>query len=219
MEFELLPETVNFDDDEITRIKEVLENGDLGPLTDFVYEEDTPGALQVTISTSDDDDSYDEFVDFRQQASSVLGVSQGQIGDITISVNPGSLVFDFDVLPESGSSFGQSDFNRITDALQTGELGPVYDLAYSTDTPGALDATVWTSDDEDAEDGDSQNYVISFGDNDQGVCSDIPPPSPSGKDWTCEDQKGWGKCSERWMWDNRYCETTCGFCGRNESPY
>ena len=50
-------------------------------------------------------------------------------------------------------------------------------------------------------------------------CTDVPPPSPLGTDWTCEDQRYWGKCHTRWMWSSRYCEETCGYCGKSEFPY
>eukprot|EP00216_Chloropicon_sp_CCMP2111_P003540 CAMPEP_0198241864 /NCGR_PEP_ID=MMETSP1446-20131203/6890_1 /TAXON_ID=1461542 ORGANISM="Unidentified sp, Strain CCMP2111" /NCGR_SAMPLE_ID=MMETSP1446 /ASSEMBLY_ACC=CAM_ASM_001112 /LENGTH=478 /DNA_ID=CAMNT_0043924765 /DNA_START=148 /DNA_END=1581 /DNA_ORIENTATION=+ len=54
---------------------------------------------------------------------------------------------------------------------------------------------------------------------DETFCGDTPPPSPLGMEWTCEEQKSWGKCAETWMWENKYCETTCEFCGKSEMPH
>ncbi|QDZ21238.1 hypothetical protein HOP50_05g37660 [Chloropicon primus] len=52
-----------------------------------------------------------------------------------------------------------------------------------------------------------------------GGCSDVVPPSPLGTEWTCQDQKYWGKCQEYWMWAGDYCKQTCGYCGLDEFPY
>lgn len=42
----------------------------------------------------------------------------------------------------------------------------------------------------------------------QAACNNNPPPgSPQ---YSCEQQKVWGKCGESWM--RGYCETTCGTC-------
>lgn len=43
-------------------------------------------------------------------------------------------------------------------------------------------------------------------------CSD---KQPSG--FPCEMEKIWGKCSEPWMKDGGFCESTCGFCPVNGS--
>lgn len=50
-------------------------------------------------------------------------------------------------------------------------------------------------------------------------CTDVPPPSPLGTQWTCQDQQYWGKCSEYWMWESNYCASTCGYCGQSTFPY
>ena len=39
-----------------------------------------------------------------------------------------------------------------------------------------------------------------------GKCRDTPTPDGN----TCEQQKAWGKCSEKWISDNGYCRCTCG---------
>ena len=41
-----------------------------------------------------------------------------------------------------------------------------------------------------------------------GVCNDIPPPG----EYTCEQQKGYGKCDEHYIRDWGYCAATCGRC-------
>ena len=38
-------------------------------------------------------------------------------------------------------------------------------------------------------------------------CCDVQPP-----DFSCEDQKAWGKCDENWIKIGKYCRKTCGFC-------
>ena len=51
------------------------------------------------------------------------------------------------------------------------------------------------------------------------ACTDAVPPAPLGTQWTCEDQKYWGKCQQYWMWAGDYCRKTCEFCGKAEFPY
>jgi len=53
----------------------------------------------------------------------------------------------------------------------------------------------------------------------EGECVDVAPPAPLGTDWTCQDQMYWGKCAEYWMWANKYCADTCGYCGAETFPY
>ncbi|GAB4816654.1 hypothetical protein N2152v2_003700 [Parachlorella kessleri] len=43
----------------------------------------------------------------------------------------------------------------------------------------------------------------------EGACTDVAPDSR----YTCEQQKGWGKCSSGWMIAGKYCARTCGRCG------
>ncbi|KAL4448283.1 hypothetical protein ABPG75_005502 [Micractinium tetrahymenae] len=38
---------------------------------------------------------------------------------------------------------------------------------------------------------------------------DVPPT----KDYTCEQQKAWGKCEMCWLVSKGYCRSTCGLCG------
>ena len=40
------------------------------------------------------------------------------------------------------------------------------------------------------------------------VCDDKKPRGGH----TCEQQKAWGKCEERWFVDGKYCMQTCGKC-------
>lgn len=40
------------------------------------------------------------------------------------------------------------------------------------------------------------------------ACEDIPTPD----EYTCAEQKSWGKCDEPWMVDGGYCAATCGRC-------
>jgi len=176
-DFELLPEFGDFDEREFNRIKAVLEKGDFGPVNTLTYSWDNPGALDAKIWTSESTDGdcenylispvypqrriltpgspiltslsgYNKFSEFREQASSILGVSQGQIGFVTITLdNPDIVVVEFYVYPESGS-FSESDVKRMKDSLESGDFGTVTDLTYSTDDPGSLEATITTSDDE-----------------------------------------------------------------------
>eukprot|EP01025_Chloroclados_australasicus_P028241 TRINITY_DN2800_c0_g1_i1.p2 TRINITY_DN2800_c0_g1~~TRINITY_DN2800_c0_g1_i1.p2 ORF type:complete len:471 (-),score=88.17 TRINITY_DN2800_c0_g1_i1:375-1787(-) len=45
-------------------------------------------------------------------------------------------------------------------------------------------------------------------------CNDDPPPDESGiVQYTCQQQKDWGKCEESYM--SGYCECTCGVCGQS----
>jgi hypothetical protein len=47
-----------------------------------------------------------------------------------------------------------------------------------------------------------------------GGCNNNPPkPNPGQRQYSCEEQKGWGKCNERWM--RGFCEVTCGTCNSN----
>ena len=47
-----------------------------------------------------------------------------------------------------------------------------------------------------------------------GGCVDVKPKgSPQ---YTCAQQKGWGKCSASWM--KGYCKKTCGTCGGQTHP-
>jgi mannan endo-1,4-beta-mannosidase len=48
----------------------------------------------------------------------------------------------------------------------------------------------------------------------QLTCNDSPPSA----DYSCEQQKGWGKCNEWWM--KGHCESACGVCSNtcNNSP-
>ena len=39
-------------------------------------------------------------------------------------------------------------------------------------------------------------------------CVDVRPPTSA--QYSCSEQKGWGKCSEAWM--TGYCKVTCGTC-------
>jgi hypothetical protein len=40
-------------------------------------------------------------------------------------------------------------------------------------------------------------------------CTDVRPPGS--QQYTCAQQKGWGKCGESWM--KGYCKVTCNTCG------
>eukprot|EP01026_Neomeris_dumetosa_P051200 TRINITY_DN4502_c0_g1_i12.p1 TRINITY_DN4502_c0_g1~~TRINITY_DN4502_c0_g1_i12.p1 ORF type:complete len:573 (-),score=54.31 TRINITY_DN4502_c0_g1_i12:645-2363(-) len=42
----------------------------------------------------------------------------------------------------------------------------------------------------------------------QEECSDMQPSS----EYSCAQQKGWGKCEENWMVQNNWCARTCGRC-------
>jgi len=165
--FQLLPESGNFTDSDVTRIRSTLENSDIGTLTDLSYDDDAPGVIDATFSTSDDLDAYDDFQEFRQNAASVLGINLDQVGDITGTVYPDSMVYDFDILPESGS-FEGSEYNRINEVLEQGELGVLTNLSYDDIVPGALDATIRIGSSEDNGDsfipnyGTGQNYILSY---------------------------------------------------------
>jgi len=163
--FELLPESGSFKDSEIASIRTALQNSGYGTLTDLSYDSDTPGALDATFSTSDTYDAYDDFEEFRQDASSLLGINLDQIGDITGTVYPDSMVYDFDILPESGS-FEGSEYNRINGVLEQGQLGVLTNLSYDDIVPGALDATIRISISVDNRDysnfGNGQNYLLSY---------------------------------------------------------
>ena len=39
-------------------------------------------------------------------------------------------------------------------------------------------------------------------------CGDVPPTS----DYSCKQQKEWGKCDRPWMKEGNFCATTCGRC-------
>lgn len=163
-EIQLIPQAGAFAPAEVNRIKDALENDDLGTLDDFKYDESAPGTLDIVITTSDDDGYYNYLVQFREQAASVLGLNYDQIGEIDIIVKPDTVVFDLELLPNNATGFGnfeESDFNRINEALRTGNLGPVYDLEYSTTVLGGLDATVWTSENQDNNYDGVENYVFS----------------------------------------------------------
>eukprot|EP01025_Chloroclados_australasicus_P020953 TRINITY_DN2201_c4_g1_i7.p1 TRINITY_DN2201_c4_g1~~TRINITY_DN2201_c4_g1_i7.p1 ORF type:complete len:1178 (+),score=201.43 TRINITY_DN2201_c4_g1_i7:252-3785(+) len=41
-------------------------------------------------------------------------------------------------------------------------------------------------------------------------CTDVPPPNPW--EYTCEQQKDFGKCTESFMIDKNFCQITCGRC-------
>eukprot|EP01026_Neomeris_dumetosa_P051443 TRINITY_DN4529_c0_g2_i6.p2 TRINITY_DN4529_c0_g2~~TRINITY_DN4529_c0_g2_i6.p2 ORF type:complete len:133 (+),score=8.47 TRINITY_DN4529_c0_g2_i6:586-984(+) len=39
-------------------------------------------------------------------------------------------------------------------------------------------------------------------------CTDMAP----GQEYTCQQQKDWGKCQRAWMINSNYCATTCNRC-------
>ena len=50
--------------------------------------------------------------------------------------------------------------------------------------------------------------VHAFAEDVKGGCRDVPVPY---SDFSCAQQKGWGKCGEYFM--RGYCDLTCGRCG------
>ncbi len=48
-----------------------------------------------------------------------------------------------------------------------------------------------------------------------GVCNDIPPPG----EYTCQQQKDFGKCNENYIRDWGYCAETCMVCDSAFSLY
>ena len=40
-------------------------------------------------------------------------------------------------------------------------------------------------------------------------CTDVPTPDGH----SCQQQRDWGKCGEKFIKDNGYCKATCGQCG------
>jgi len=165
--FQLLPESYSFETSEVNRIHDILVDGDLGTLSDFSYDDYNPEALKVTITTSDDDGYYNDLLQYRKEAASVLGLNFDQIGEVDLVVKPDTVVFTLELLPEY-SSFDEKDFNSITNALQTGDLGPLYDLEYSNDTPGALSATIWSSSTPDDNYDGVENYFYSYMEDEEG---------------------------------------------------
>jgi hypothetical protein len=45
----------------------------------------------------------------------------------------------------------------------------------------------------------------------EDICRDIAPS----QDYSCQQQKLWGKCDEEWMLAGNYCQSTCGRCANN----
>jgi len=159
---QILSESDSFAAGEVSRIKEVLsDDNDLGVLLDYTECEVTNASVLALIATPDDDGYYNDFAQFREQAASVLDLDFDQIGEVNLVAKPDTVVFTLELLPESGSSFNDRDFKRISDALSTGDLGPDYDLEYSSDTPGALNATIWTSENQENDYNGVRNYVNS----------------------------------------------------------
>merc|ERR1711970_421015 len=133
--FTLLPESGSF--------KETVKSGDLGTLSDFTDDEDTPGAFDVAITVTDDEGAYDDFVLAAKQVSSALGIKQDQIGEMDITMQSKCTFVTLSLFPES-DSFEASEVKRINDTLQSGglsELGAPVDLSYDEDAPDALDAS------------------------------------------------------------------------------
>jgi len=165
--FQLLPESYIFETSEVNRIHDLLIDGYLGTLTDLKYDEYNPEALEVTVSASDNYGYYNDLVKYREEAACVLGLDYVQIGEVDLVVKPDTVVFTLELLPEY-SSFDEKDFNSITNALQTGDLGPLYDLEYSNDTPGALSATIWSSSTPDDNYDGVENYFYSYMEDEEG---------------------------------------------------
>merc|ERR1711970_240653 len=97
------------------------------------------GHRAMLIAEDDIASAYDAFEDsfaqFRQKASSVLGVSLDQIGDVMYNFGSGSVVTAFTLLPESGS-FKDSEIESIKETLKSG----AFDVAITvTDDEGAYD--------------------------------------------------------------------------------
>ncbi|GAB4816650.1 hypothetical protein N2152v2_003696 [Parachlorella kessleri] len=47
-----------------------------------------------------------------------------------------------------------------------------------------------------------------------GACTDLAPDSR----YTCEQQRGWGKCNAGWMLAGNWCQRTCNRCAPGASP-
>lgn len=84
--------------------------------------------------------------------------------------------------------------------------------------PGATVQEFMKKPDDVLEDGAAVAAAADSGSAHDG-CTDTVPPSPLGTEWTCQDQKYWGKCQQYWMWAGNYCQQTCGYCGHSEFPY
>jgi len=159
IKFELLPESDSFKESEVDSIKETLKSGDLGTMSDFTDDEDTPGALDITITTSDDEGVYDAFVHLTKQASSALGISQDQIDEVDVSVKRKCTYVNLVLLPES-DSFEASEVKRINDTLHDQYPGEATDLSYDEDYPGTLDASYIVGDQDcDLDSGDT-DYML-----------------------------------------------------------
>lgn len=56
--------------------------------------------------------------------------------------------------------------------------------------------------------GGSEAESVPSDSEDSNECTENQPPG----EYTCDQQKGWGKCDEDWMKNANYCSVTCGFC-------
>ena len=154
----MLPESDSFKESEVDSIKETLESGDLGTMSNIYItdDKDTPGALDISYTFSDGESTYDTFVQCAKIISSVLGISQDQIYEVDVSVKPECQYVNFVLLPES-DSFEASEVKRINDTLHDQYQG---DLSYAKDTPGALDASYIVGNQDCDLDSDDTDYLL-----------------------------------------------------------
>lgn len=148
LDFVLLPESGSFDESELKRINNTIKSGALGMRVDLSYDEDTPGALDVSVLDSEPGLSDDDLAFFGLELANALGVDQDQVGGISLVGSPDSVVVQFQLLPESGS-FNNNEVNHINDTLHYQYMGYTTDLSYDEDVPEALDGTIVISEYED----------------------------------------------------------------------
>ena len=60
----------------------------------------------------------------------------------------------------------------------------------------------------DSDDATGSNDTMGSTSLSSSSCSDITPPGG----YTCQQQRQWGKCGERWMYDGGFCKRTCLRC-------
>ena len=178
VQFQILPESGNFNESEVNHIRDVLTSGELGTLTSLSFNSGEPvpltssedgvetdpitnttgnidnttagesgnllkpsiaeyegsGYLVATLTISGEGSEFNS-TEYKQNMSSILDVSPDQVSNIKADVTiPGNVVVEFEVHPES-DGFNGSEFIQIKDALESGELGTLNDLRFSTGSP------------------------------------------------------------------------------------
>jgi len=154
-----------FTDDEVSKLKELLQAGEVGTYVGMDADEDDPASYDVEVYQSYDDDQTQQYADLIPTFADGLGLSDDQIDGLTITVTPSQFIKEWDILPASGEdSFGGDETKDLKSALESAYGEAFTSLANDDTDPGALDAKITDTYDAgnngDPKYGDGSNTIL-----------------------------------------------------------